>query len=79
MKIEIVKETKPNGDQYLSIEKDGSYVPTSSSYVGNVLTDNTEILANMYNEAMDKLNELIQIIKQNKVQPKEIIYSEDIE
>ena len=31
MKLELVKETKPNGTIMYSIEKDGSYVPNTAT------------------------------------------------
>lgn len=33
MKLELVKETKPNGDILYSIEKDGAYVPNTATTI----------------------------------------------
>ena len=33
MKLELVKETKPNGTIMYSIEKDGSYIPNTATTI----------------------------------------------
>ena len=35
MKIELVREVKPNGDIFYIVEKDGHWIENSSLYAGN--------------------------------------------
>lgn len=70
MKLEIVKETKLNGDVYYCIEKDGVYVPdTMKFFVPNFRSEE---------EILEDLKKVINRIKGQIQIGKESIYSEEI-
>jgi hypothetical protein len=79
MKLEIVKETKLNGDIFIRLHKNDNYVSDSSCYGGNELTSPIEEIEKYYKEAIERLNKLMDDIKQDRKPKIEVIHSEDIE
>lgn len=67
MKLEIIKETKLNGDQFFFIEKNGLYVDNTMTYV--IGTEK---------EALEKIMPLYEKIARGIVKSREVYKSEII-
>jgi len=67
MKLEIIKETKINGDIFYHLQKDGKYVSDSTVYATIRPC-----------EALQKIENLFEKIKNNEISTTEIIKSEEI-
>ena len=78
MKLEIVKETKTDGNIFFRLLKNDNYVSDSTCYGGNELTSPIEEIERYYKEAIERLNKLMDIIKQDRKPKIEVIQSENI-